>query len=512
MASEQKQRLKNRSTPKEVSRRDTLGLIGKTSLVALLASACRIDSPPIKNTDPERPNIVYIHSHDTGRYTEPYGHHISTPNLQKFADEGMVFRQAFSASPTCSPSRASLFTGMTPGCNGMWGLAHHKGSNWRLNDYSQTFVQMLKHVGYTTTIAGIQHILSGLSAKAAAETIGYNTLVKSSWSVPFTAEQAAGYLDHLGSPKQPFFLDVGFIATHVLTPTPTGSHFGYENGDPRKAEAIATLRDTPETQQDVADFAVAADVFDTAVGKILQSLERNSLADNTLVMITTDHGIPLPGMKANHTDGGLGVGLIFRGPKGFSGGKVSNALVSQIDVFPTFCELLELPKPAWLQGKSLMPLVRGEVDEINEAVFAEYEEHAVLEPQASVRTKRYKYIRRLDGNDEPRPANTDLTYTKDLWLKEGWDEHLVVPEQLYDLEVDPLEKHNLAVDPGHGGVLSDMRRLMVARMEKYDNPLLRKYNVADAPPEKRVLPVVPPLAPQSLDASNSEFGVIYTGE
>ena len=229
-------------------------------------------------------------------------------------------------------------------------------------------------------------------------------------------------------------------------------------------------------------------------------------------MITTDHGIPLPGMKANHTDGGLGVMLMFRGPKGFSGGKVSNALVSQIDVFPTLCELLELPKPAWLQGNSLMPLVRGEVDEINEAVFAEYEAHAVLEPQASVRTKRYKYIRRLDGNDEPRPANTDLTYTKDLWLKEGWDEHLVVPEQLYDLEVDPLEKHNLAADPRHGGVLSDMRRLMVARMEKYDNPLLRKYNVADAPPEKRVLPVTPQFVPQSLDSSNSEFGVIYTGE
>ena len=135
-----------------VSRRDALELIGKTSLVALLASACRI-SPPVRPvTDPKWPNIIYIHSHDTGRYTEPYGYHISTPNLQKFADEGMVFRQAFSASPTCSPSRASLLTGMTPGCNGMWGLAH---LGWKLNDYSQTFIQALKRSGYTTALAGV---------------------------------------------------------------------------------------------------------------------------------------------------------------------------------------------------------------------------------------------------------------------------------------------------------------------------------------------------------------------
>ena len=491
-----------------VSRRDALELIGKTSLVALLASACRINPPvrPVAGTT--RPNIIYIHSHDTGRYTEPYGHHISTPNLQKFADEGMVFRQAFSASPTCSPSRASLLTGMTPGCNGMWGLAH---LGWKLNDYSQTLIQALKRSGYTTALAGIQHIAGG-DPQEAAKLVGYDILPKinNPYSVAPVADAAADYLDN--APKQPFFLDVGFVATHALPKMRTGSYFGYENGDLVNAEIPVNLGDVPETRRDMADFGVAASKLDEAIGRVLGALEHNGLADNTLVMITTDHGIPLPGMKANHTDGGLGVMLMFRGPKGFSGGKVSNALVSQIDVFPTLCELLELPKPAWLQGKSLMPLVRGEVEEINEAVFAEHEAHAVPEPQASVRTRQYKYIRRLDGSDQPRFANTDLTYTKELWLQRGWDEHLVVPEQLYDLEVDPLEKHNLAVDPRHGGVLSDMRRLMVARMEKYDNPLLCKYNVADAPPEKRVLPVVPPLAPQSLDAGNSEIGVIYTGE
>ncbi len=490
-----------------VSRRDALELIGKTSLVALLASACRVNPPPLTpNLDPKRPNIVYIHSHDTGRYTEPYGHHVSTPNLQRFADEGMVFLQAFSASPTCSPSRASLMTGMTPGCNGMWGLTH-KG--WKLNDYSQTFVQTLKRTGYDTVLAGLQHIAAG-DARVCAELIGYTKLLKSGRLAHTMADTTVDYLN--GAVEQPFFLDIGFAVTHTFDMTPTGSYFGYENGDTSTADIPPNLDDTTETRRDMADFAVAATALDTAIGRILAALEQRGLAENTVVMVTTDHGVPLPGMKANHTDGGLGVSLMFRGPKGFSGGKVSNALVSHLDVFPTFCELLELPKPAWLQGTSLMPLVRGEVDEINEAVFAEHEIHVSPEPQASVRTKRYKYIRRLDGNDEPRPANTDQTYTKTLWLEQGWDAHLLAPEQLYDLDVDPQEKNNLAAEPEYRDTLSKLRGLMVSRMNRYNNPLLRKYNVADAPPEKRLQPVTPQFVPQPDSEGYLEIGVINTGK
>ncbi len=500
----------NKSTQeasRRVSRRDALELISKTSLVALLASACRIDPSPPPNADPERPNIVYIHSHDTGRYIEPYGHYISTPNLQKFADEGMLFRQAFSASPTCSPARASLLTGMTPGCNGMWGLAHR---GFRLNDYAQTFVRMLKGAGYATALAGVQHIVAG-DPQECAEIIGYDTLLKikgGRLAAP-VADAAIDYLER--PPKQPFFLDIGFAVTHAFPLTPAGSYFGYDRGDVDTAEIPPNLRDTSATRQDVADYGVAASELDEAIGRILAALEQRGLAENTLVMITTDHGVPLPGMKANHTDGGLGVMLMLRGPKGFSGGKVSNALVSHIDVFPTLCELLGLPEPAWLEGTSLMPLVRGEVAEINEAVFAEHEAHAVPEPQASVRTKRYKYIRRLDGYDRPRPANTDETYTRELWLKEGWDARLVVPEQLYDLENDPHEQRNLVDKLEHREILSELRGLIVARMEKYDNPLLRKYNVADAPPERREQAVSPQANPQHLNTnSNSEIGVIYT--
>ena len=345
----------------------------------------------------------------------------------------------------------------------------------------------------------------------AARHIGYDTLLQI--RVGLLAEPVANtvieYLNH--TPRQPFFLAIGFAVTHAFDMNPAGSYFGYETGDTSTADVPPNLNDTTETRHDMADLAVATTALDTAIGRILGALKQRGLAENTLVMITTDHGVPLPGMKCNHTDGGLGVSLMFRGPKGFSGGKVSNALVSHLDVFPTLCELLELPKPAWLQGTSLMPLVRGEVDEINEAVFAEHEIHVAPEPQASVRTKRYKYIRRLDGYDEPRPANTDQTYTKDLWVKEGWDIRLLVPEQLYDLAVDPQEKNNLAADPEHQATLDNLRRLMVSRMNRYNNPLLRKYDVTDAPPEKRSLLVTPQFTPLTSEGY-SEIGVIYTGE
>src|SRR5207247_1678035 len=100
------------------------------------------------------------------------------------------------------------------------------------------------------------------------------------------------------------------------------------------------------------------------------------------------------GMKCHLTDRGIGVMLILRGPGVFSGGKVCDAMVSQIDLFPTLCDLLEIEKPAWLQGRSLLPLLHGEAEEVNDEIFAEVTYHAAYEPQRCVRTRRWKYIRR----------------------------------------------------------------------------------------------------------------------
>ena len=133
-------------------------------------------------------------------------------------------------------------------------------------------------------------------------------------------------------------------------------------------------------------------------------------------------------------------------------------MVSQIDLFPTLCELLGIEAPGWLQGRSMMPLVRGEAEEINEAVFAEVTCHAACEPQRAVRTRRWKYIRRFEERGGPVLPNCDDSRSKKYLLERGWRERAPEPEQLYDLVFDPNEARNLAADPGSSGVLDGMRR------------------------------------------------------
>ncbi len=123
--------------------------------------------PSLAQTGPHRPNILYIHSHDSGRYLQPYGHAVPAPNLQRLAEGGVLFRHAFSAAPTCSPSRASLLTGMCPHSNGMLGLAHR---GFALHDYRQHVLHTLRAAGYHSALIGLQHI-----AKDPA-TIGYDTV------------------------------------------------------------------------------------------------------------------------------------------------------------------------------------------------------------------------------------------------------------------------------------------------------------------------------------------------
>jgi arylsulfatase A-like enzyme len=155
-------------------------------------------------TAPKRPNIIYIHSHDTGRYLEPYGHAVPAPNLQRLATQGVLFRQAFNAGPTCSPSRASLLTGMCPHSNGMFGLAHR---GFILNDYKQHILHTLRPAGYYSALFGVQHIASNPG------TIGYDKFeVFPGNHVEPVSAAAAKFLQ--ASPKTPFFLDIGFQETH----------------------------------------------------------------------------------------------------------------------------------------------------------------------------------------------------------------------------------------------------------------------------------------------------------
>lgn len=398
-----------------------------------------------------RPNILYLHSHDTGRYVQPYGYAVPTPNLQRLAGEGVLFRQAFCASPTCSPSRAALLTGMFPHANGMLGLAHF---GFTLNDYSQHIAHTLRRAGYACILAGEQHIAHDPGK------IGYDRFLSNSRP----AEQRAA--DFLRShPEQPFFLDIGFNATHRAYPDPGPLD------NPNYIRPPAPIPDTPETRADMAGFITLARELDRAMGVVLDALEDTGLAANTLIICTTDHGLAFPAMKCSLTDHGTGVMFILRGPGGFSSGQASDALVSQVDLFPTLCDLLNIDPPSWLQGRSLLPILRGE--EIHKMIFSEVNFHVSLEPQRAARAKRWKYIRRFDDRTRPVLPNTDDSPTKSLWMAHGWRDRPVDSEQLYDLIFDPNEACNLAASPGHAAIKAEMSAALEAWMMKTNDPLLR---------------------------------------
>jgi arylsulfatase A-like enzyme len=411
----------------------------------------------------KKPNIIYLHSHDTGRYIQPYGYNVPTPNMQRLAAEGMLFRQAFCAAPTCSPSRAALLTGQSSHSSGMLGLAHR---GFGLNDYSQHLVTALKGAGYYTVLAGMQHVAREV------ELIGYDQDLKAkSKGVAEVAPEAVEFLHN--APAQPFFLDIGFHETHLPFPEPGPDE------DPCYRLPPAPLPDTPRTRYNMAGYTASARVLDGGIGKVLDALEAIGLAENTLVINTTDHGLAFPGMKCNLTDHGMGVLLIARGPGGFDGGKVCDAMVSHLDLFPTICELAGIDSPAWLQGTSILPLVRGEVEEINEEVFAEVTFHAAYEPQRAVRTKRWKYIKRFAERQMPVLPNCDDSPSKDEWMDHGWRQRQVASEQLYDLIFDANETNNLAADTAMESVLGDMRQRLQSWMQRTDDPLL---NGPVAPP------------------------------
>src|SRR3954447_8374033 len=408
------------------------------------------------------PNILYLHSHDTGRYIQPYGHQIPTPNIQRLPDQGVLFRQAFCAAPTCSGSRAALLTGQWTHSNGMMGLAHR---GFRLNDYSQHIVHTLRDAGYWSGLIGEQHL------SVDPGVLGYDHVVDiDTTHVQTVAPAAVDLIAHL--PDRPFFLSVGFFETHREYFPPISVR------DTLYSLPPGNLPDTPETRRDVASYKASARSLDQGVGAVLNALDEQDLADDTLVIFTTDHGLAFPGAKATLTDRGLGVLLIMRGPGGFHGGRVSDALVSQIDLFPTLCELADIPAPGWLQGRSLLPVVRREVDEVNDAVFAELTFHAAYEPQRAIRTKRFKYIRRFGERTTPVLANVDDGPTKDLLVANGWAERSLPREELHDLLFDPVEAADVAGDPAFAEVRAELAGRLERWMAETADPLLD----GDVPP------------------------------
>ncbi|MCX7670310.1 MAG: sulfatase-like hydrolase/transferase, partial [Anaerolineae bacterium] len=248
-------------------------------------------------------NILYIHTHDTGRFIQPYGQAVPTPNLQALAQEGTLFRRCFDAAPTCSPSRAAMLTGMNAHRCGMIGLAHR---GFALNDPTQHLAHYLHRHGFETVLCGTQH---ETTADGAAS-LGYERIIAAP-PTPTAADMAGaeGRAQHMMtqdlanshaaaaylrmSHDRPFFLSFGMSCTHRPFPAPD------PDINPNYVPVPPPLPDAPEIRLDMAGFITLARHADRCVGIVLEALAASGLADETLVFFTTDHGIAFPKMKCH---------------------------------------------------------------------------------------------------------------------------------------------------------------------------------------------------------------------
>jgi len=407
----------------------------------------------------DKPNVLYIHSHDTGRYIQPYGYAVPTPALQRLAEQGTLFRQAFCANPTCSPSRASLVTGTYPHQNGMFGLSH---LGWEMSDYGKHLAHHLRNHGYATALSGIQHIIHPDRSLE----LGYDEMLIAN-GVPGSPElEAASWvLRRKHQRDRPWFLSVGFGETHRGFPSENLSV------DPRFVKPPDPLPDTPENRRDMAGYITHAATLDRKMAVVLNALEESGQLDDTLVICTTDHGVAFPRMKCNLTDGGIGVMLMMRGPGGFTAGLAVDALASHLDLFPTICDVCNLPRPDWLEGVSLRPLVDGSADRVRDEVYATVNFHGSYEPMRCVRTERYKYIVRYGEREAPVLANCDAGGCKRTWAQAGWLRE--DREALYDLATDPNEMRNLIGRGEADDALADLRRRLKAWQDRTGDPILQ---------------------------------------
>ena len=295
-------------------------------------------------------------------------------------------------------------------------------------------------------------------------------------------EVAVRFLRERDADAGPFFLDAGFFTTHrTLAPGAAAGDEQWHNGgdspvgDPRYVRVPEPLPDTPETRADFADFAASVNRLDGYHGGILDALDAAGLRGNTLVFITTDHGLAFPHMKCNLTHHGTGVMLLMAGP-GFPEGGVVDSLVSHIDLLPTVCEAVGIDTPGWVQGSSLRPALAEPTNPtaVRDAVFTEVNHHASFEPMRGVRTATHSYVRRLDANRVPHAVrpNTDNSPSKTLVHEAGLLDAPRPDEQLFDLRLDPGEACNRIADPAYAGVAEELRARLNAWMAETDDPAL----------------------------------------
>ncbi|MBD3350599.1 MAG: sulfatase-like hydrolase/transferase [Candidatus Lokiarchaeota archaeon] len=425
------------------------------------------------NDSLKKPNIILFITHDTGNYFSCYGGPVKTPNIDNLAEKGVKFTQNYSTAPQCSPSRGSMITGKMPHSNGLMGLVN---LGWNLPEDNETIPKILGRNGYSTHLIGLQH------EHRYAKKIGYDT-VSPRYDAPYfgrsVQKRASNLLDDVekGEIKQPFYCSVGFFETH--RPFVSGMTM---RTDWKYIEIPEYLPDTKGVRKEISHFEGSVKEFDKRIGQILDHLSEKPFAGNTIVIFTVDHGIPFPRAKGTLHDPGCHTALIAYMPRKIAGGKTYDCLISGMDLFPTILNLAgvklttELKKE--IQGKSFYNLLMEKQYDPRDHVYMELTFHDQgYNAMRGIRTEKWKYIKNFASLDNQFQIPVDF-----INQSSGKDYREAHPdykkprpdEELYNLEDDPSEIHNIAEDPQYKAVIEDLRGRLMKFLKETNDPILEK--------------------------------------
>lgn len=432
-------------------------------------------------------------AHDLGRHLGCYGvPTVRTPHLDRLAAQGVRFARSFCAAPQCSPSRAALFTGRTPHQNGVMGLCHGD-FGWDLHENERHLAGLLQSAGWRTALVGIQHETARPDAMGWDEITPPGTPAPNKRGADAVAYHAVQFLQRPVA-DTPFYLQIGFFEPHRAPGTP--GDFGSPPADDENGSVYVPpyLVDDEAAREEFGHYQGAIQKLDDAVGEVLAALDAHGLRDDTLVLFTTDHGVPFPRAKCSVYDPGLETCLLMRWPGGgIEGGKVFEPMVSHIDVLPTLLGIAGIAVPNNVVGRSFAPLLTGAKGAYvpRTEIFGEMTFHNYYDPVRCVRTDRWKLIAAfanspsfMDPSQQWRPR----TITR-VPARPHVSYH--PPIELFDLENDPGETKNLADEAAHAPIRADLLGRLRAWMEATNDPLL----TGSIP--------VPPIHRRTLEALNN---------
>jgi N-sulfoglucosamine sulfohydrolase len=439
-------------------------------------------------------NIILFVTDDMGQDAGCFGNKaIRTPNIDKLAAEGTLFKNAYATTASCSASRSVILTGMHNHANGHYGH-EHAYHHFRAFDRVRSLPFHFTEAGYRTARIGKFHV-------------GPDTVFKFEHVLAGNARnpvQMANNCKELLKGDKPFFLYFctadphrggGLVKDDPLGPNAFGNTpKGYPGVTPVKynpKDVIVPpfLPDTPTCRAELAQYYEAVSRVDQGLGRLVELLKETGNYDSTLIVFLSDNGIPFPGAKTTAYEPGLRLPCIVRHPDAKKRGVVSSAMVSWVDLAPTLLDFAgAMPKNPTFHGRSFLPILEEANPKGWDEIYASHQFHEVTMyyPMRTVRSGKYKLIWNI-AHPLPFPFASDLweaatwqdVYKKGreaLYGKRTVQAYMHRPAfELYDLEADPHEVKNLAGDPQHAKLLEELKDKLKAFQKRTSDPWISKW-------------------------------------